>query len=485
MKRNIITLIILLSAAFAGNAQTSQTLYFMNLPQASTLNPALKPTGKVYLGLPGITDISVRFDNNFIGFSDLFMGGVISDSTFRFMEDREWMKEFSNGLGDNNSLEPQAGVKLFGLAFTVKDDLRITLDLTTRADANIVFPGDLLRLGLQGNDGFIGQSIDLSSLRTDMSIYNEIGLGASKNINERLRVGVRVLVLSGVASGYLTNNGVTLTVNDDFTHTVSADMALNVSAPVYFITEEDGTIHGAEYDGARFDDARNVIPYLTDFSNPGLGIDLGAEYRFNDMFAVSAAVTDLGFIKWNRDRAQISVNKTFEFNGLTMQDVYEDESVNFEELLNWTFDSLQNAAVLNESPGAFSTRLPATVTAGFSFTPVRFFTAGLLSRTRFEGKQAHQALTLSGNLNFGNVFSTTVAYTMANRSYDGLGFGLALRGGFTQFFAIIDNIPLKWTDATSGGKKFRVPENWNTVHARLGLNFVFGNKQKEKIPAIM
>jgi hypothetical protein len=93
----------------------------------------------------------------------------------------------------------------------------------------------------------------------------------------------------------------------------------------------------------------------------------------------------------------------------------------------------------------------------------------------------HQATTLSGNLNFGNSFSTTVAYTAANRRYDNLGFGMAFRGGFAQFFFLIDNIPLKWTTVTSGEGSFRMPEYWNTIHARFGLNLVFGNRQKEEI----
>ncbi len=471
-------LLLLLAAATASHAQTSQTLYFMNIPQASTMNPALKPTGRFYLGLPGISDISVRLDNNFLSFSDLFAGGVVSDSTLTFLEDGEWMESFIDGLGSSNSVEPQAAVQLFALAFTVKDNLRITLDLTERADANIVFPGDLLKLGLEGNQDFIGKSIDLSSLRSDVMLYHQAGIGVSGNINEKLRIGARVLLLSGVASGYLTNGGTTLTVNDDFTHTVDADLALKISAPFYFITEDDGTIHGAEFDNARFDDDRNAIAYLTNVANPGLGIDFGAEYRFSEKLAVSAAVTDLGYIKWKRDRADIDLNTSFEFNGLTMQDVY-DESLDFGELLNWTGDSLQKAAVLNESPGAYTTYLPATLTAAFSYSPVRFFTAGLLSRTRFEGKQPHQALTLSGNLNFRNVFSTTLAYTMANRSYDNLGFGMALRAGFLQFFALVDNIPTRWTSVSSGEDTYRVPEDWNTVHARVGLNLVFGNRDKE------
>ncbi|HNT93486.1 MAG TPA: DUF5723 family protein [Bacteroidales bacterium] len=480
MKRKIFMVILLLQAVVFIQAQSGNTLWFMNLPQANTLNPALKPGGRTYIGLPGITDISVRIDNNFLSLSDLFTGGVISDSTYTFLDEGEWLERFVEGLGNNNSVEPQAAVRLLGIAFTVKDDLRLTFDITERADASIVMPGDLMRLGLEGAQDFIGRSIDLSSLRTDVRYYHEIGIGASKNITEKLRVGARALILSGVTSVHLNNKGVTLTVNEDYTHTVNADIALDFSAPLLFITEEDGAVHGIEFDNARFDNTGGIISYMTAFANPGLGIDLGAEYRFNEMFAVSAALTDLGFIKWKRDRTEISLRNTFVFNGLTMQDVYDD-SVDFEgELLNWTLDTLQNAMDITDLPGHYTTYLPTTFSAGFGYTPVPWFTAGVLSRTRFAGKQVHQAVTLSGNVNLGNVFSTTLAYTMANRRYDNLGFGLAVRGGFLQFFALVDNIPLRWTRVTSGEDTFRLPENWNTVHVRAGLNLLFGNRQDEK-----
>jgi len=120
------------------------------------------------------------------------------------------------------------------------------------------------------------------------------------------------------------------------------------------------------------------------------------------------------------------------------------------------------------------------VVAAFSYTPVRYFTLGLLSQTRFEGPQAHQSVTLSGNLHFRNIFSTTLAYTAANRRFDNLGFGMALRGGPFQFFVLVDNIPLKYSSFTSGEQTIRLPENMNTVNARLGLNLLFGNRERDK-----
>jgi hypothetical protein len=482
MKRKSISLFVLMATLTMSQltAQTSQVLYYMNLPQRNTLNPALKPSGRVYVGLPAISDISIRVDNNFMSLSDLFINGVISDTTLTILNPGRELDNFLAGLGDKNSIEPQAGVQLFGFAFTIGEDLRISFDITQRIDGNFVVPGDLIRLGIEDNEIFPGRNIDLSSLRAGVKYWNEIGLGASKNITDRLRIGARLLILSGVVSGYLTNNGISLTVNDDYTHTVVADATLNISGPFDFVVEDDGIIHDVRFEDERFNNGRDIYSYMSGMANPGLGLEAGAEYRFNDMFSVSAAITDLGYIRWKRDRSEVTVKSNIILNGLTLQDVY-DESLSFGELLNWTLDSIQNSIELSESPAAYTTTLPFTTTMGFSFTPVKFFTAGVLSQSRFKGKQVHESLTLSGNLNFGNAFSATMAYTMANRRYDNLGFGLAFRGGYVQFYALVDNIPLSWSTMTSGTDSYRLPENWNTVHARLGLNLVFGNRERDPV----
>ena len=481
MAKKISLMFLLLASVISSlTAQSSQVLYFMNLPQKNTLNPALQPSGRVYIGLPVISDISVRLDNNFLGLSDLFAGGVISDSTFTFLEPGAGLDGFLAGLNEKNSIEPHVGIQLFGLAFTVAKNLRITFDINERIDGNFVLPEDLIRLGVQGNENYMSRNIDLSALRSDLSYYHETGIGASKNITDKLRVGARLMFLSGVASSYLDNNGLNLTVNEDYTQTVTSDVTMRMSAPVSFYKDQDGIIDSAVIDENRLEGANNIISYLTGKGNFGLGIEIGAEYRFNEMFAVSAALTDMGYIKWKRDRTDLSLNTTFELNGLTMQDVY-DESLTFDELMNWTLDSVQNSLTLSETPPALTTFLPFGVTAGFSFSPVKWFTAGALSQTRFKGTQVHESFTLSGNINLGNTLSTTLAYTIANHRFDNLGFGLAVRGGFCQFYALVDNIPFQWTKMTSGGKNFSLPENMYTIHARLGLNLVFGNREKEKI----
>lgn len=477
-KKTLQTALLLLLVTTGVRAQTSQALYFMNLPQRTSLNPAIRPTNKVYVGIPLLSDINVQVNNNFLTFSDIFIDGVISDTTISFLERGEGLNDFINSLNRKNSIEPQAGIQLFGLGFTVLKDFYITFDITERFEGNIAFPGDLLRLAVNGTESFAGQYIDLSALRTDMKIYHEAGIGLSKNITEGLRVGARAKFLFGVAAASIDNDKLGLTVNQDYSATVNADLNVNISGPVSFFAT-DGIIDSAAFDDDRFDKASDIISYLINPGNPGFALDIGAEYSIGDRLNVSAALTDIGFIRWKRDRTTLLADNVIEFRGQSLQDVY-DENVEIEDLLQGFADTLINSVHLVESPEPFTSVLPFGITVAGSYSPVKFLSLGLLSQTRFVGKQAHESLTLSTNLNFGNVFSTTFAYTAANNRYDNLGMGIALRGAYLQFYALVDNIPLAWTDARSGETSFRVPENWNTVQARLGLNLVFGNRTKEK-----
>jgi hypothetical protein len=79
-------LIFLLTVLFAEvSAQNSQILYFMNLPQNHMLNPALRPSNSVYIGLPVMSGININVNNNFVNFSDIFLKGQPKDSIISFL----------------------------------------------------------------------------------------------------------------------------------------------------------------------------------------------------------------------------------------------------------------------------------------------------------------------------------------------------------------------------------------------------------------
>jgi hypothetical protein len=473
-------LILVLAITFAdASAQNSQVLYYMNLPQNHLLNPALRPSNSFYLGLPVISGINVNINNNFVNFSDVFMKGQSSDSIISFLHPSYNVDDFLAKIKDKNSLEPQLMVQLFGLGFSVGKDSYVFLDINERVEGNIVLPGDIFKLALKGNEGFIGNEIDLSSLRGDMKWYREVGLGFSKNYSNKLRIGVKGKLLFGIASASIDNKSFGITVNDNYTHTLDADLAVNMSGPVIVTLDADQNIKSIKLDDSGFNSSSGIIGFVSGKKNIGLGLDIGATYSISEKLMVSAAITDLGFIKWKKDVTNLKSDGHFEFSGLNMVDVVNGTKT-IEELGKATLDSLKDHFKVNDYKDPFTTYLPFGVTLGGSFSPSKRFSLGLLSYSRVIGKQFREAMTLSANVNLGNAFSTSISYTASNHRFDNIGAGLAFRPGIFQFYFLADRIPIMWNKIKDDSSTIPLPTSWNTIHLRLGMNIVFGNKIKKK-----
>jgi len=480
MIRKIKYILILLPAVmfYDSAAQNSQVLYYMNLPQNHFLNPALRPSNSVYIGLPGISGINLNVNNNFFNFSDIFSKS--GDSVISIFHPDYNVEEFITKIKDLNAIEPQVLIQTFGLGFSVGTDLYISFDVNERVNGNVALPGDLLRLGFEGNEQFVGQKIDLSSFRSDAMYYREAGLGFSKNFTNKLRLGIRGKLLFGITSVVLDNRSLGITVGDDYTHTFDADLMVNISAPVDIYLDDENNIDSISLDDSGFDDGRWILNYLGRPGNIGLGLDIGAEFAVTEKFRLSASVTDLGYIKWKRDVKNLKAESQFEFSGVDLLDVYEGK-MTFDSLAQELLDSLRNSFFVTDTQTPFTTNLPFGVTVGASYNLTKSFSVGVLSYTKIIGDQFKEALTLSANLNLGNAFSTSIAYTAANYRYDNLGFGLAFRPGFFQFYALADRIPVTWNRILYEGKNIVLPESWNTMHLRFGMNLVFGNKARRKV----
>lgn len=462
------------------SAQNSQVLYYMNLPERHLLNPALTPSNSVYIGLPVLSGINLNVNNNFFNFSDVFIKGVVADSLVTFLHPNYDPAKFLAKIKDINSIEPEVQLQLFSLGFRAGRDLYIYFDVNERVEANVALPGDIFRLALAGNEQFVGSTIDLSSLRGDLMSYTEIGLGFSKNFTSKLRLGIRPKMLLGIADASIENNSLGITVNNDYTHTLNADMIVNFSAPLTVYTSGQNSFDSIKFDNSRFNSGKDILNYLLSTKNIGFGVDIGGEYSFSEKLKISAAVTDIGYIKWGRDISNLKAKSTFTFSGVNLLDVYNG-TMTFDSLGKEMLDSLKKSFYLTNKATPFTTTLPIGVTLGGSYNLTKSLSVGLLSYTKFIGKQYKEALTLSANVNFGNAFSTTLAYTAMNSRYDNLGFGMSFRTGWLQFYMLADRIPVTWNKIKIDSKTtIPLPESWNTVQARLGMNLCFGNKLKKK-----
>jgi hypothetical protein len=433
----------------------------------------------VYVGLPVLSGINLNINNNFINFPDVFLKGQPKDSIISILHPGYDVDKFLAKIKDRNFVEPEVMIQILGIGFSVGNGGYVFLDINERIDGNIVLPGDLFRLALKGNEQFINSKIDLSSLQGALKYYHELGAGFSKNFTDRLRIGIKGKLLFGVACTSIDNKSLGIAVNDDYSHTFDANMAVNISGPVNVTMDSKNNISDVVFDDSRFKTNSGLTNFFSGKKNMGLGLDVGAAYDLTDKIVVSAAITDLGFIRWKKDVTNLKANNTFEFSGLNMKDYFNGDKT-IDELGQDYVDSLKNAFKVSNTKSPFTTYLPFGILVGGSYNLTKKITIGLLSYSRFIGKQVREAVTLSANLNLGNAFSTSVSYTAENHQYDNFGAGLAFRTGITQFYLMTDRIPIMWNKIKDNSNTFILPDKWNTINLRLGMNLVFGNRAREK-----
>ena len=471
---------MILALVFAdSSAQNSQVLYFMNLPQSHLINPALRPSNSVYIGLPLISSINLNMNNNFVNFSDLFQKDQSKNLIISILHPDYDPDKFLAKIRDKNSIEQEFTIQTLGVGFSVGKDSYIFLDINERIDGNIVLPKDLFRLALKGNSDFVGRKIDLSSLRGEMSYYREVGLGFSRNFTDKLRVGIKGKLLFGLANASIDNKSLGISVNEDYSHTLDANLTVNMSGPIHVNMDSKNNITSIAIDENKFKTASGVRDFFTDSKNIGFGMDIGASYDLNDRIVLSASVTNLGFINWKKDVTNLKADNKFKFSGLNLLDVINGTKT-IDELAADMLDSLKNAFVVSNTKTAYTTFLPFGVSVGGSFSVTKKLTLGLLSYSRVIGQQIRESLTFSANLTIGNEFSASLSYTAENHRYDNLGAGIAFRTGVTQFYLLSDRVPVTWTRIKDNNSNVIIPSNWNTVNIRFGMNIVIGNRVREK-----
>lgn len=467
--------------------QSNMITYYMKIPQNHFLNPAIKPSDRFYIGIPVLTGINAGIGNNFIGLNDLFINGsFVFDSPDYTITD---LQKFTDNLKENNTFSTDASIQLLGLGLSFGKDLYLFLDVTDRFTAKSVVSKNLLSLYISGYDGFRDQTLNLSGLNIKGQFFREYGLGFSKNISNNLRIGAKVKVISGIGSISLDNRKFTIKVNNDLSTDMTLDATMDVSGKETInkiFTQNNFLFKKADTLKTNFGG------FLGDYlkkplSNTGLGLDVGIVYNIGRLLTLSASVTDLGYINWKNDLKSYKANNNFGLVGITLEDVV-NQTFSIDNMINSLKDTIKMNFVKDTDLQPFTTYLPASITIGASINPLKAISLGIISNTRFYAGHVKESVTLSGNAYIGRVVSASMSYTIANYSYNNLGFGLAFKtGAVAQIYFIADKIPLSWGKVDlkkSGGTGITTipfPTNFNMLNLQIGFNIAFGKPVTVKI----
>ena len=381
-------------------AQQLNSAYFTNdYKFRHTMNPAYG-NEQNYVSMPGFGNVNVSTMGNF-GYEDVIFDNPMFPSTSKdrlttfmnpYISTPDALKGFNSGdnkiLGDVSITVLSAGFKGFGGYNTI--------ELNARTSFGMSLPYELFEFAK--NTG--NRTYNIGNISANGQAFAELAFGHSRQINEKLRVGAKVKLLFGAGRGDVNIDNVKADLAADDKWTVSGHAKSEVSVKGFtYKTEEK------EYK----EEGRGTYQYVNDVDVDGAGLggfglafDLGGVYKINNDFTVSAALLDLGFIKWSNNMVAVNGGEEFVFNGFHDVAVNEDHGGSTMSMQGDKYsDQLADFANLQDKgdEGGRTTGIGATLNLGCEYTlPVyRKITFGVLSSTRFRGDYSWTEARVSAN----------------------------------------------------------------------------------------
>lgn len=447
--RNLILFSWILGFAVWGSSQTNFTLYNLNeTAQAHYLNPAFRTKAKVYVSFPlGYQSFGVS--NSGFTLNHLLQTRAQDDSLV-----------LNPGLTISkmaklNYLNGESTNEIFAFAFGVKDNY-FSFGVANKFHSSLVYPKDLFVFGFEGNGkSLLGQRASLDGMGFNLLSYVEYAVGYNRKVNEKLTVGGRIKLLSGIANVHMEKSELGITTDaESFALTIDGSAAVNTSGikPFY------DSLTPSNY---------NPSKKAYNFSNRGFALDLGVNYELTEKIRLSASVVDLGSIQWKTENANFKTNNVnYTFNGVYINDFLNDSTSTFEDKLT---DTLETIFSQQEDASSYRTGLYTRFYLGGNYAFHKSFNVGATLFNEIFNSKYRAGLLLSANVKVNNWFAATVNYSMYARSFTNMGVGFTIKAGPIQWFAISDNV-----------LGFVFPQASKNFHFSTGLNLLIGNTDKQK-----
>ncbi len=211
-------------------------------------------------------------------------------------------------------------------------------------------------------------------------------------------MGAKVKLLFGVgdANIRLKDMKADLSQSDKWTVSGSAEANVSMAGFSYESKTEDYDSRDDQYEHIDKMDVDGV-----GLGGFGLAVDFGAVYKINEDWAVSAAVNDLGFIRWTNNMQAVTASNTFEFDGFHDVSVNSDSGSTIDDKADDYSDQMADFFNLrdNGNKGGRTTGIGATLNIGatYNLPAYRKMTFGALSTTRINGIYSWTEGRLSAN----------------------------------------------------------------------------------------
>jgi len=425
------------------------------IPQTKDLNPARPGIDDgFYFSMPGFSKIDLSANTNNWGYSDLIHKGMGQRADSLVFD----LNKFTSALGETNFINESTGFTFLEGGFKSGKNF-FALSYTEKEVAELFFHKNLVKLINYGNYPYIGSSFRSGSFGINAQHYRELAFLFSREMDKKITLGVSAKILFGL--GAVHTNGLNFTVasppNGSYLDLTASGKA-DISAPVEFRYNGSGAVKSVT-------DDFEWKSYLTNFSNPGLAVDLGISYRANKKLELSASLIDIGIIAWNDNTTRFNELGQFRYKGIKIGDPTVSD---LEDLVTQVSDSLNNKFSPAHSGKSFSTFLPIKLYLGGEYSFSDKISLAGLARIRAFNNYLRTSFTASANMLIWKGLSLSGTYSIMESTLDNLGAGIGFRGGPFQLYAASDNIFSPF-----------YPSQAKNMNLRLGINFIFSDRQKE------
>ncbi|MCF0200659.1 MAG: hypothetical protein HUK16_04735 [Bacteroidales bacterium] len=455
--RFILCAVVLACLSLNLQAQEISPVDFMKLnPYRVYHNVATPLPYSVYFGF-GIGNLSAYATNSGLKYDNLFQ---FENGKPKYID----LKKFANSLKDDNSYDANINTELLGVGFRGRYGF-FSISYRVRFQSTMHFSKDIIGLAAFGNAPYVGEDNPANmNMSTDVMGYQELSLGYQIMADENLSVGGRAKLLFGFANLMGKDVNIKVYTNpNDYDLLVCPSVDLRMTVPNPFKIDENGFAYLKE----RMD-ASDL------FGCPGFGLDLAAQYKFEDAgVTISAAVNDLGFITWRKNSLKIysAIDEGGQyyhegnvlFDGLSVDEI--QKILSDEAFRDMYLDTLQRYySFRTQELNSYTTSLHTNmiVQGTYELDEQHRFIAQLQGYC--SGLGFRPALTLAYNGTFNDMFDVCASYTMMKGCYANIGIGLGVKLGPVQLYATTNNI-IGWF----------TPLNNKNYNAQLGIAFNFYN----------
>ena len=317
---------------------------------------------------------------------------------------------------------------------------------------------------------------DLSETRFTLMAWEDISLGHSRQITDELRVGTKIKAMIGLTYADANFDGTQAIFSQDAWQ-MHLRGALNIAGGGYMQAKENS------------DELNSYEDYAPENKGFGMAFDFGATYKMPmvEGLTLSAAVTDLGWIKWDCQKA-VADNEPFRFEGFnhakvhsgqgstdpeTGESGYYDGTINEQwERINDDLEDMVKFKVAGTSTVNHSVGATLTLGAEYALPVYDKVTFGALYTQRFSRTFGYVEGRLVANYAPSSIFD--VALTTQVTSYGAsLGTLVNLRVPGFNFFLGFDRLYLGSYNSDM------VPLNKGGVDFAFGINVPIGFSKRK------